>query len=81
MSAAPSGGAADRKYDDRDSKDSPESSRSARVRQHRCAGCGTIGRLSLADPSRADQRPVLRADWGAASGVRLLCACCREAAS
>jgi hypothetical protein len=48
------------------------------VAQHRCAGCGIEGRLSLADPSPDDQRPVLRLTWGADGKPSLLCACCRD---
>lgn len=48
-----------------------------RTAQHHCAACGTIGRLSLADPDPADERPVLRITW---PGARLLCPQCREAA-
>ena len=55
----------------------PINSPGSRVRQHRCATCGTAGRLSLADPSPDDQRPVLR--LSSASPPRLLCALCRDA--
>jgi hypothetical protein len=51
------------------------------VRPHRCAGCGTIGRISTAIVDPADERPVLRLSWcGAGRGVRLLCACCSDGA-
>jgi hypothetical protein len=48
------------------------------IPQHRCAGCGCIGRLSLADPDPTDPRPVLRLVWPATGGCRLLCALCRD---
>ena len=51
------------------------------VLPHRCAGCGCIGRLPLADPNPDDQRPVLRLTFGASGGAQLLCALCRDAAS
>jgi hypothetical protein len=54
----------------------PIYTRPAPIPQHRCASCGSIGRLSLADPQHDDhQRPVLRLDWR--DGCRLLCPMCR----
>jgi hypothetical protein len=43
----------------------------------RCAGCGTPGRPSLADPDPADTRPVLRVSFSGAGGrPALLCPRC-----
>ena len=60
-----------------DDRRAARSTRTKPVRQHRCAGCGCIGRLSLADPAPDDQRPVLRLAWGASGGCQLLCDLCR----
>jgi hypothetical protein len=49
-----------------------------KVVPHRCAGCGCVGRLSLADPDPTDPRPVLRLAWPATGGCKLLCALCRD---
>ena len=45
-----------------------------------CCTCGTIGRLSLADPDPADQRPVLRIVFNARPDGRpgLVCPRCRD---
>jgi hypothetical protein len=42
---------------------------------HHCHGCGIEGRLSLADPDKADPRPILRLDFGGGKS-RLLCHLC-----
>jgi hypothetical protein len=55
-----------------------QSTSSRPVRPHRCAACGTVGRLSLADPAPDDLRPVLRLAWGASGGCQLLCDLCRR---
>jgi hypothetical protein len=52
---------------------------SAPLRPHRCSACGTIGRLSLADPQPDDNRPVLR--LSPKGTPRLLCTLCRDDAS
>jgi len=46
--------------------------------RHICAGCGVGGRLSLADPSPNDPRPILRLVWPASGGCKLLCTLCRD---
>jgi hypothetical protein len=82
MSEAPSGGASDR-HKHQDNRDSPESTRSPRRPQLRCAGCGTAGRLSLADPDPADQQPVLAIawNWHADGKPAMVCSACATAAA
>jgi hypothetical protein len=50
------------------------------IAPHRCRGCGVVGRLSLADPDRADRRPVLKIVFGGPNDrPQLLCSLCEPA--